>query len=199
MFNQLFFSLAGAAIAGIFLVPLVFSYRKRIRKMEEANSQLINDLSEFTEKTITLAGTLKKSVDVFSSLDQGKLKQGADGSDSIDGGIERIENTINESSRIATDIAKKTDSVAAMAFRMEGDVQRGFVVLEKNVQKMQDIKEKNSGTISEIISLSSKVNKIRDIVRIINTITDQTKVIAFNAALEAASAGEAGKRFAVIA
>jgi methyl-accepting chemotaxis protein len=64
---------------------------------------------------------------------------------------------------------------------------------------MEDIKEKNSGIINGIVSLGNKVSKIRDIVRIINTITDQTKVIAFNAALEAASAGETGKRFAVVA
>jgi methyl-accepting chemotaxis protein len=43
------------------------------------------------------------------------------------------------------------------------------------------------------------VNKIRDIVRVITTITEQTKVIAFNAALEAASAGDTGRRFAVVA
>ena len=57
----------------------------------------------------------------------------------------------------------------------------------------------NDGVISGIIALGSKITKIRDIVKTINTITDQTKVIAFNAALEAASAGERGKRFAVVA
>ena len=89
--------------------------------------------------------------------------------------------------------------IAAIASKMEKDVLNGFNILEKNVKKMEDIKDKNSGVINGIISLSNKVNKIRDIVRVINTITDQTKVIAFNAALEAASAGETGKRFAVVA
>jgi len=115
------------------------------------------------------------------------------------GSMEKIERTINENARIAAEIVEKTGSVATIASKMEEDVLHGFEVVEKNVKKMEDIKEKNSGIISGIISLSNKVNKIRDIVRIINTITDQTKVIAFNAALEAASAGETGKRFAVVA
>lgn len=103
--------------------------------------------------------------------------------------------TINDNANII----EKTNSVAVIASKMEEDVLKGFQVLEKNVKKMTDIKEKNSGVINGIISLSNKVNKIRDIVRGINTITDQTKVIAFNAALEAASAGEMGKRFSVVA
>jgi methyl-accepting chemotaxis protein len=49
------------------------------------------------------------------------------------------------------------------------------------------------------VSLGNKISKIRDIIKTINAITDQTKVIAFNAALEAASAGEHGKRFSVVA
>ena len=93
-----------------------------------------------------------------------------------------------------------SDSViTSIVSKMEKDVLKGFSILEKNVKKMEDIKEKNSGVINGIISLGNKVNKIRDIVRVINTITDQTKVIAFNAALEAASAGETGKRFSVVA
>jgi methyl-accepting chemotaxis protein len=113
--------------------------------------------------------------------------------------MEEIQSTINENAHIAAEIADKTGSVATIASKMEDDVLSGFSVLEKNVKKMGDIKEKNSGVINGIISLGNKINNIRDIVRIINTITDQTKVIAFNAALEAASVGEAGKRFAVVA
>jgi methyl-accepting chemotaxis protein len=47
--------------------------------------------------------------------------------------------------------------------------------------------------------LENKITKISDIIFNINNITDQTKVIAFNAALEADSAGDKGKRFAVVA
>jgi methyl-accepting chemotaxis protein len=64
---------------------------------------------------------------------------------------------------------------------------------------MGDIKQKNDGVISGINDLENKIANIREIVTTINDITDQTKVIAFNAALEAASAGEQGKRFSVVA
>jgi methyl-accepting chemotaxis protein len=113
--------------------------------------------------------------------------------------MDEITSTLNENAKIATDIADKTGSVATIAAKMEDDVITGFSVLKNNVKKMGDIKEKNDGVINGIVLLGNKIAKIRDIVRIINTITDQTKVIAFNAALEAASAGETGKRFAVVA
>jgi methyl-accepting chemotaxis protein len=113
--------------------------------------------------------------------------------------VEEIVSTMNENTQIAVDIADKTGSVATIASRMEDDVNHGFSVLENNVTKMGDIKEKNNGIISGIVALGNKISRIRDIVKTINTITDQTKVIAFNAALEAASAGDKGKRFAVVA
>jgi methyl-accepting chemotaxis protein len=113
--------------------------------------------------------------------------------------VEEIVSTMSETAQIAADIADKTGSVATIASRMEEDVNHGFSVLENNVNKMGDIKEKNDGVIAGIVALGNKISKIRDIVKTINTITDQTKVIAFNAALEAASAGDKGKRFAVVA
>jgi methyl-accepting chemotaxis protein len=64
---------------------------------------------------------------------------------------------------------------------------------------MENIKQKNDGVISGIIALGNKIIKIREIVKTINAITDQTKVIAFNATLEAASAGDRGKRLSVVA
>ena len=113
--------------------------------------------------------------------------------------VQQIEATINENMQIAGDIAEKTGSVANIASKMEVDVSQGCSVLERNVNQMEDIKKKNDGVISGIIVLGNKITKIRDIIKNINTITDQTKVIAFNAALEAASAGDRGKRFSVVA
>jgi methyl-accepting chemotaxis protein len=113
--------------------------------------------------------------------------------------VQEIESTIKENTLIAVDIAEKTGSVSTIASKMEEDVKAGFSVLEQNVIQMGDIKTKNDSVIAGIIALGNKITKIREIVRTINTITDQTKVIAFNAALEAASAGDKGKRFAVVA
>ena len=53
--------------------------------------------------------------------------------------------------------------------------------------------------IQEINQLGSRVEEIGEVMKIINNIADNTKLIAFNAAIEASSAGEAGKRFGIVA
>jgi len=192
MFGQFFFFIAGIALAGIVAAPIIYFQRKRIHKLEAFAVQSAKGESEFISRTINIASSIKDCAKSISLSDDNDYEN-------VDGNIENIESTIAENTRMVTEISDKTNSVAAIAAKTEDDVQHGFAVLEKNIKKMQDIKEKNMGTINGIVSLSNKVNKIRDIVRIINTITDQTKAIAFNATLEAASAGEAGKRFSVIA
>jgi len=113
--------------------------------------------------------------------------------------MQEIESTINENAQIAGEIAEETAKVAHITSKMENDVKQGFSVLEKNVIQIEDIRQKNGSLISGIITLGNKIAMIREIIRTINAITDQTKVIAFNAALEAAGAGSRGKRFSVVA
>ena len=195
MLEQILFFFTGVVLMGAIMFPVLGSYKKRIRGLEANTAESANNVSNFRDTTIRLAAAVKESAGTISLSGQDGLISG----ENQTGSIEKIENTIGENARITAEIVDKTNSVATIASKMEEDVLHGFALLEKNVRKMTDIKEKNSGVINGIISLSNKVNKIRDIVRIITTITDQTKVIAFNAALEAASAGETGKRFAVVA
>jgi methyl-accepting chemotaxis protein len=182
-------------VIGFFVIRVTRTYDGMLRDREEGKIQRGSETAEAFDKTLTLVKTIQESAGDISVCSRDNFST----ANSQAASMEEIQSTINENARIAVEIADKTGSVATIASKMEDDVLNGFSVLEKNVKKMGDIKEKNSGVINGIISLSNKINNIRDIVRIINTITDQTKVIAFNAALEAASAGETGKRFAVVA
>ena len=198
--NLLFFT-AGIILMGLITVPLLRSCKKRILLLEKKNGESVKEAILFRDKAVKLAADIRESAGAVSlSGHDGNIPEtGQAAGVSSGAGMEKIEATIDENTHIAAEIAEKTTSVAAIASKMEEDVLHGFSILEKNVKKMGDIRDKNSGVINGIILLSNKVNKIRDIVRIITTITDQTKVIAFNAALEAASAGETGTRFAVVA
>ena len=159
----------------------------------ETAAAAINE--QTVEQTRSMAKVIQKSTDeiFLSSKDIFSTANNQAAS------VQEIESTINENTQIAVEIAEKTGSVATIASKMETDVSHGFNVLERNVNQMEDIKKKNDGVIAGIIALGNKIIRIRDIVKTINTITDQTKVIAFNAALEAASAGDRGKRFSVVA
>jgi len=195
MLGQVLIFFAGVVITGAIAFPVVRYYKKRTRELETQISQSDRAASDFRDKTMKLAAAVRESAGVISL--SGRDNRVSGGAQAVSMG--KIESSIDENARFVAEIVDKTGSVATIASKMEEDVLKGFAVLEKNVKKMGDIKEKNSGVINGIIALGNKVKKIRDIVRVINTITDQTKVIAFNAALEAASAGETGKRFAVVA
>ena len=163
--------------------------------MIESETAAAEAASKTVEQTRSMSKTIRKSTDeiFLSSKDIFTTANNQAAS------VQEIESTISENTQIAAEIADKTSSVATIASKMEDDVNHGFSVLEHNVNQMEDIKKKNDGVIGGIIALGNKITKIRDIIKTINTITDQTKVIAFNAALEAASAGERGKRFSVVA
>ena len=78
-------------------------------------------------------------------------------------------------------------------------VRSGSEALSSNVRDLQEIRNMNSLTTEGIKDLNKKINGIWDIVGIINNVADQTKIIAFNAELEASSSGEAGKNFHIVA
>lgn len=113
--------------------------------------------------------------------------------------VTEITSTMEEFSASSTEIADHAGSVAAIAEKTLEDTKQGAMIFETFVGKMAEIREDNQSSIGEILELGKKSKEISSVMEIINGIADHTKLIAFNAALEASSAGESGKRFGVVA
>lgn len=113
--------------------------------------------------------------------------------------VTEITSTMEELSASSSQIAEHSKSVVEIANKTCDDLKTGAKSVEAVITKMTEISDDNEKSIQEIHDLGKKSKEITKIMEIINTIADQTKLIAFNAALEASSAGEAGKRFAVVA
>jgi methyl-accepting chemotaxis protein len=113
--------------------------------------------------------------------------------------VTEITSTMEELSVSSVEIAEHSGSVVSIADKTLEDTKKGAEAFEAFIAKMTDIKEDNQSSIKEIVELGNKSKEITKVMEIINNIADQTKLIAFNAALEASSAGEAGKRFGVVA
>lgn len=113
--------------------------------------------------------------------------------------VKEIVATMEDCTALSTDISKQITDVSNLAEKTNGDVADGVALIADNVAQLRKIAEANMTTINGIKELGDKITNIWDIVNLINSIADQAKIIAFNAELEASSAGEAGKNFHIVA
>ena len=113
--------------------------------------------------------------------------------------VKEIVATMEDNNSLSENISTKIQEVSGIASKTNSDVAEGVSYLEANVKQFNEISKANVNTIEGIKTLSDKITNIWDIVSLINSVADQAKIIAFNAELEASSAGEAGKNFHIVA
>nr|HPJ39114.1 methyl-accepting chemotaxis protein [Spirochaetota bacterium] len=113
--------------------------------------------------------------------------------------VKEIVTTMEDSDSLAKSVSERVDEVARMAKSNREFVENGFAIIKETLGKMEEINRTNDETIKSVRELGERIDNIWEIVNIINGIADQTKIIAFNAELEASSAGETGKSFMIVA
>ncbi|MCR5620229.1 MAG: methyl-accepting chemotaxis protein [Treponema sp.] len=113
--------------------------------------------------------------------------------------VKEIVATMEDCTALSEDISRQITDVSSLAVKTKGDVADGVELIADNVAQLREIAEANTITIDGIKELGDKITNIWDIVTLINSVADQAKIIAFNAELEASSAGEAGKNFHIVA
>ena len=150
--------------------------------------QIIGMLSGVTEKVHRHAGSIAQAMDQQSGF-----------AAQLSSSVVEISATMEEFSSTASQIALHSQGVVARADRTLEESRHGAAEVENLTCKVNDISDSIKTNLGEIVELGRKSKEINKVMEIINNIANQTKLIAFNAALEAASAGEAGKRFGVVA
>lgn len=113
--------------------------------------------------------------------------------------VTEITCTMEELSSSSAQIADNARKVLHMSSHTLSKTNQGVGEMAMVIDRMKKITKANRRSSKAIVELGHKSVEIAEIMNMINTIADQTKLLAFNAALEAASAGDAGKRFGVVA
>lgn len=104
-----------------------------------------------------------------------------------------------EMSQTVIDIAKNASNIASSATDTVVIARKGAEVVDKSVNESKAIADTVNSSSAVIQTLGEKSKQIGEIIGVINDIADQTNLLALNAAIEAARAGEQGRGFAVVA
>ncbi|TDK52581.1 methyl-accepting chemotaxis protein [Pseudomonas moraviensis] len=106
---------------------------------------------------------------------------------------------INQLGAAAQEIARNAAQASNQASDARGLAEDGQQVVERSIKAMNQLSSMLSASSTNIESLNSKTVNIGQILEVITSISQQTNLLALNAAIEAARAGEAGRGFAVVA
>ena len=107
--------------------------------------------------------------------------------------------TMEDSDRLSKQMGVLAEEVEDRSQANLEKVSQGMETLKQYLKTMEQLKISNNRAIDFVFSLNENIKTIMDVSTIIKAIADQVKIIAFNAELEAAAAGEAGKNFEIVA
>ncbi|MVW74700.1 HAMP domain-containing protein [Pseudomonas sp. R-22-3w-18] len=110
-----------------------------------------------------------------------------------------VATAINEMTAAIQEVASNALNAAQHATDADGKARAGSSTVRANVQAMQSLSERVSSATQVIEQLNRQSENISQVLTTIRGVAEQTNLLALNAAIEAARAGEAGRGFAVVA
>ncbi len=139
------------------------------------------ELKETAAETSTSIDNVAASVEEFSAS------------------IEEVAASAEEFASSSTEINENVQGITDYTDQVNDLAESGLEEMHKTEREMEEVMEVSAESITKINNLNESAAKINGIVNMISAIAEQTNLLALNAAIEAARAGEAGRGFAVVA
>ncbi|WP_347905953.1 methyl-accepting chemotaxis protein [Pseudomonas purpurea] len=220
-------ALMGLAIALIMALSVILIARSIVRPLQEAVNAMANIASGESDLTRSLdthgqdeVTQLARHFNAFTAklrlvVSQLQVSAGALGQSSNELGndatqaqersqqqsqqMELVATAINEVTYGVQDVARNAEQAASEMRDAEAQAQQGQVNIDSSLQQIDQL----SGTIDQAVevirTLAAESTQIGSVLEVIRSIAEQTNLLALNAAIEAARAGEQGRGFAVVA
>lgn len=150
--------------------------------------QIIQDLSGAASQ---LASAAEETSAVTRDTNQNILHQQQE--------VEQVATAMNEMNATVHEVAQNASSAAGAAHNADEQATSGKRVVEKTMDAIESLANEVNSTADAIRSLAQDSETIGTVLDVIRGIAEQTNLLALNAAIEAARAGEQGRGFAVVA
>ncbi|MFK7759464.1 MAG: methyl-accepting chemotaxis protein [Phycisphaerales bacterium] len=164
--------------------------------------QLATAVNEMGSNLAQVIGEVQDSATEVASA-ANEIASGAEemaaGMDEQRGQTSQVSAAVEEMSASVTEVAKKSADASAKSQDGGDQAVKGGATVQETVQGMNAISDTVNDSVSAVTKLGDRSEEIGQIIGVINEIADQTNLLALNAAIEAARAGEHGRGFAVVA
>ena len=149
---------------------------------------VIGSVQDTTAAVSSMAGNVRSSTE-----------QLADGSDHQAAEITRAATAVEDIAASTRQVYENAAASATVAQQARANAERGSEVVERTIGGMNGIREQVQETAKRIKRLSESSQEVGQIVQLIGDVADRTSILALNASIQAAMAGDAGRGFAVVA
>ena len=222
-----FILLLSYSIFGIILVVVIIAISRGVNNSVSNSLKQITYISENQDlsKEITDNGKdeitkISKSVNLMVSAFKNTIKEAIDVSASTSNESKKLNSVVDdltENSKLSevkitsintlvAEVGTRLDEVEEASITVTEDLDKTFNVLDGFITELNSVvtsiesgSEHQQDLVQKVSSLTEQAKNIKDVLAIISDIADQTNLLALNAAIEAARAGEHGRGFAVVA
>jgi methyl-accepting chemotaxis protein len=162
--------------------------KKSLNQLADSLENVITEITEAVSATASAANQISSSTEEMAAGAQEQSSQTTE----VAGAVEEMTKTILETTRNSS-IAAETAKAAGSTAKQGGEIVSATI---KGMERITFVVSKAAETVQ---TLGKSSDQIGEIVQVIDDIADQTNLLALNAAIEAARAGEQGRGFAVVA
>jgi len=159
-----------------------------LNTMTESLASITKKITEACHNMVSTLEEVRHAIDVQSS---GASEQAAS--------MNQITSSLTEIEKSSAQTMDKAKALGKSAEKTREKGQIGLEAVEQSILGMKSVREKVEIIAQTILDLSNQTQQVGEITAVVNTLAQQSKMLALNASIEAAKAGEAGKGFAVVA